>query len=403
MTAKEKYFVKNEKDFQELMESVDEELRNDGFLIFQRPMNAWFKISSRFGLNLIFPPFKKTITEGRFVGDDLTNRIFKWFDDKYGDKLKFDPTWKMVILIRGDAYRMRLPRAYGAFIGICSKKDFGKSASPIAGVNGNLPELNILNLIDEMTQGYVNSLSRSDLENIINCFQTGYSTMNEMETLQAIQLVQQAKGDIDATVSHIFSNPPQYGLSKWSSLQATEKVIKAYIQEKNGNFPFSHDLKKLAQEAQNLGLREIPEALLDLIQCPAGVRYGNPPVNLIESVQAHYACLDICLGVAQQISISRREGKVQLIPNKYYVNGVGHHTRCISVNGDKATMMLFTEVNGNNLEIQYVIDKTAWAEYVRLDISAITRPLEERYQTILRNEAQKREEAIRNIVPYKNK
>jgi len=224
-----------------------------------------------------------------------------------------------------------------------------------------------------------------------------------METLLDIILIQQAKGDIDASVTHIFSNPPQYGLSKWSSLQATEKIIKAYIEEKNNNFPFSHDLKKLAGEAKDLGLRGIPDSLLDLIQCSAGVRYGNPIVNLNEAIQAHQACLDICLGVARQIFVSKRsKGNVQLIPNKYYVNGVGSYTRCISVNGDKATMMLFTEVNGGNLEIQYVIDKKVWAEYVGLDIYAITQPLEERYQTILRNEAKKREEAIRKIVPYKN-
>ncbi len=77
MTNKEIYHVKNEQEFQVLMESVDEELRQEGLLIFQRPMNAWFNISSRFGLNLIYPPFKQTVTEGSYIGDDLTIRIYK--------------------------------------------------------------------------------------------------------------------------------------------------------------------------------------------------------------------------------------------------------------------------------------------------------------------------------------
>jgi hypothetical protein len=37
------------------------------------------------------------------------------------------------------------------------------------------------------------------------------------------ELVKEAIGDIDASVAHLFANQPQFGLSKWSSLQATEK------------------------------------------------------------------------------------------------------------------------------------------------------------------------------------
>ncbi len=394
MKATEKYNVKNEQDFQELMESVDDELRKQGILIFQRPLHAWFNISSRFGLNLVSPPFKKTLTEGSYTGDDLTIRIRQWFDDKYGDKLKFDPTWKMAILIRGDAYRMRLPLILGAVVAICSIDNFGKLKSPAIGTNGNLPEINILDLIDDITSGYVKNLKKEQLKSIFNSFRLGNDARNEMETLGDNILIKQARGDIEAAVSHIFSNPPQYGLSKWASLQASEKTIKAYIEEKNGKFPFSHDLKKLAEEAKNSGLREIPDTLLNLIQCCAGVRYGNPIVNLIESIQAHHACLDICLGVSRQIFVAMRsKGNVTLAPNKYYVDGDGNHTRCISVNGDKAKMMVFV----GKLSIKRIVDKKLWAEFVGLDIFAITQPLEERYQRILKVEAENREEAIRKL------
>lgn len=398
----EEFNIKTKEDFQNLMENVDTELKDKDFQIFQRPLAAWFEISSRFNLNLRFPPFKNIASENSYCGDDLTIRIFQWYENKYGDKLKFDPTWKIAILIRGDAYRLQIPLAFGAFVGVCSKETFGKEP-PSVNSNGELPQMNILNLVDDLTEGYVKTFKSEELKNIFDNFMLGNYARYEMETLLDKALVEQAKGDIEAAVSHIFSNPPQYGLSKWASLQATEKIIKAFIEEKNNTFPFSHDLKKLAEQAEAAGLREIPEALLDLVQCPAGVRYGNPAVNLIESIQAHHACLDICLGVAKQIFVARRsKGDVKLIPNKYYVDGNGNYTRCVSVNGDKAKMMLFSEVSGGNLEIQYVIDKKVWAEYIGLDIFAITQPLEERYQTILRNNAHKREEAIRKIVPYKN-
>jgi hypothetical protein len=172
-------------------------------------------------------------------------------------------------------------------------------------------------------------------------------------------------------------------------LQATEKIIKAYIEEKGSNYPRSHVLKDLTKIAQSLELREVPKSLLDLIQCSPSIRYGNPTVNLVESMQAHQACLNICLGVTKQISVARRsKGDVTLIPNKYYVDGVGNHLRCINVDGEKATMILFSKVHSGNLEIEYEIDKKYWAEFVGLDIFAITQPLEERYQAILRNKAE---------------
>ncbi len=83
--------------------------------------------------------------------------IRQWFDDKYGDKLKFDPTWKMAILIRDDAYRMRLPLILGAVVAICSIENFGDLKSPTIGTNGKLPEINVLSLIDDITKEYVKS------------------------------------------------------------------------------------------------------------------------------------------------------------------------------------------------------------------------------------------------------
>lgn len=403
MNQKEEFSIKTEDDFDNLMEEVDNKLKDENYQIFQRPFNAWFQISSRFGLNLSFPPSNEAPSENNYNGDNLTLRIFEWYKDKYGEKTKVDLTWKMALLIRNDPYKVRLPLGFGAFVATCSIENFGNVKSPLINSQGELPEINILNLVDGLTKNYVKKLNREELKSIFNSFTLGNDARNWIETLLDNLLIQQAKGDIDASVNHIFTNTPQYGLSKWASLQATEKMIKAYIEEKIGKYPFGHNLKILAEKAKQAGLREIPEALLDIIQCPAGIRYGNPAVSLVEAVQAHHACIAICLGVSKQIFFSRQEGKVQLFPNKYYVNGIGQYTRCIRVDGDKATMMLFTEANGGNLEIQYVIDKTVWGEYVRLDIFAITQHLEERYQTIIRNDAKKRDDTIRKIVPYINK
>lgn len=377
MTNKEIYHVKNEQEFQVLMESVDEELRQEGLLIFQRPMNAWFNISSRFGLNLIYPPFKQTVTEGSYIGDDLTIRIYKWYRDKYGDRLNFDPTWKMAILIRGDAFRVRLPLIFGT------------------------PKINIFELIDDLTPTYKSNLKQEEIESIVRQFHIGQRAKNELDSLLDNPLITPVKGDIDASVSHIFTTPPQYGLSKWASLQATEKVIKAFIQEKIGSFEFIHNLKKLAQKAEGVGLHPISETELDLIQCPAGVRYGEPVVNLTEAIQAHQTSLKTCLEIAKQISITKRaKSNIQLTPNNFYVDASDRLVRCINVDTEKAVMMHFNALSPNP-ETEYTVNKDSWAEYVGVDISSITQPFEERYQELLKIKADKKEEAIKKLVPYK--
>ncbi len=70
MNQTEEYSVETEADFLSLMETVDDDLKGKGFQIFQRPFNAWFEISSKFGLNLRFPPFKDVASQNSFRGDD---------------------------------------------------------------------------------------------------------------------------------------------------------------------------------------------------------------------------------------------------------------------------------------------------------------------------------------------
>ena len=81
----------------------------------------------------------------------------------------------------------------------------------------------------------------------------------------------------------------------------------------NDDFEHIHNLKKLAEKAKSLGLIGIPEKHLDLIQCPAGVRYGDITVSLIDAIQAHHASLHTCWGVTEQIS----EIKSQRIRSQY--------------------------------------------------------------------------------------
>jgi hypothetical protein len=126
------------------------------------------------------------------------------------------------------------------------------------------------------------------------------------EAAQHFSLVPEARGNIANAVDLLFSTPPQFGFSKWESLQATEKVLKAFILAKGAKFKFTHILEDLALPAELLGLPPIPRRELREIQCSPEVRYGTIDVAPREAVKAHQAAVSVCGGIA--VSLLRLKG-----------------------------------------------------------------------------------------------
>jgi SEC-C motif/HEPN domain len=367
--------INTEEEFGRLMEAIDQEMREEETPIRARSMEAVGKFTLGYSTSLMHK-------------DPLTTKIHEWFDRRYGDRLKIDPTWKIAVQIRGDLYRLRLPLVFGAANVICSPKQYGITSQATAGSGGRLPTINVLDLIDDFTEEYAKSLTKDELAALFNQFQLGFAAMNEIESISETELVKEAIGDIDASVAHLFANQPQFGLSKWASLQATEKIIKAFISQKGEKYKTTHKLEELASHAESLGLNEIPRPLLDMVQCTPGVRYGDPAVSLSEAVAAHHLALDLCLGVASQIFLTRYfEQAKELEAGKYYTNSLRKEYRCIKVDGDKATIMLFDEVMGKPLEAQFVQDRKYWRQYYILTDPATISRLERRYQAIVAKDA----------------
>ena len=101
-------------------------------------------------------------------------------------------------------------------------------------------------------------------------------------------------------MNHILAKPPHYGLSKWSSLQASEKAFKAFLGNKGIVFPKTHNLYKLAELSASY-VSVSPE-LIKKIQCQASVRYGKVEVSIYEAYSAHLASIELCGLVVNQIS-----------------------------------------------------------------------------------------------------
>lgn len=196
---------------------------------------------------------------------------------------------------------MEFPLAYGTARIQCSR-DLNKERPPvIIGTHGNPPTINPVEFIVGLTQEYASTLTDEELEGISNQFFFGFTAFNRIhEAFDRSELTRQARSDLVASSNHLFHNPPSYGLSKWASLQTAEKVIKQFIIEKGGTPPRHHNLKQLATLAESLGLRQLPEHLLDDIQCSAEVRYGGINVTAQEAVEAQHATLQVCEDIAEQ-------------------------------------------------------------------------------------------------------
>jgi HEPN domain-containing protein len=207
----------------------------------------------------------------------------------------------MGVMLRGDVWRMEFPLAYGTARIQCSR-DLNKERPPVTlGTHDNPPTINPVEFLEGLTQEYASTLTDEELEGILNQFYFGFTAFNRIhEVFVRSNLTRQARSDLVASSDHLFHDPPGYGLSKWASLQTAEKVIKQFIIEKGGTPPRHHNLKQLATLAETLGLRQLPEQLLDDIQCSAEIRYGGITVTAQEAVEAQHATLQVCEDLAEQ-------------------------------------------------------------------------------------------------------
>lgn len=281
--------VKTEDDFNRLMQEIDREVQNENIPLTARSMEAWLRFSSVFRLSLVHR-------------DPLSKKIFDWFNRWYGERAKITgQLGNMGVMLRGDVWRMEFPVVAGTARIECSR-DLNKERPPLTmGTHDNPLTLNPVEAMADLTQEYASTLTDEELEGISNQFFFGFTAFNRIhEAFDRSDLTRQARSDLVASSNHLFHNPPSYGLSKWASLQTAEKVIKQFIIEKGGTPPRHHNLEQLATLAESLGLRQLPEHMLDDIQCSAEVRYGSINVTAQEAVEALHATLQVCEVIAEQ-------------------------------------------------------------------------------------------------------
>lgn len=285
----------NKKEFDLLMKKIDKNLKEQGIPIKARQLHAVKEISKSLEVKVPIVGEEHAV-QGDYSGKSLGAHIKMWYEERYGDKLKVNfRVGDVVILIRKDPYRLRLPQIYGraTLINDVSLRNYPNHAIYVKELKKETLVINVLNCIDGMTTKLAKDLSDGELENIMDFFTKTHKLLTMLEDKERFVYKAKAKSDLKAAVNNILSSNPQPGISKWASLQFVEKVMKGFLKNKLEDIPNTHKLSKLNIMLKNQNIAKIPAEILENIQCNPSVRYDDCSVTLLEAIEAHHASLEI--------------------------------------------------------------------------------------------------------------
>ena len=303
--------IHSDAEFETFMERIDARLRAQRVPFASRSLAGLSLVCQELRISLPGWTEKRPPRPGIYSGMDLAIRIADWFNDRYGDRAAWDPRpGRTVVLLRDDPWEIVLPRFFGSFRLFASATEPSDPVGPVAQPNDVLPRYNVVESVTHLGAGLKRVLSREELNAVSEVFRTALDAYHLMERIAGAPLLREAMGDIDISVAEMLNAPGRYGASKWASLQAAEKAIKAYLTSLGERPKKHHELVRLASSAYEHGLGPIPERLLSTAQATAAVRYREVHVNLTEAAAAHYAALDICAHVASYMATNAPEALV---------------------------------------------------------------------------------------------
>ena len=269
------------------MQAVDAKLKAEGVDITSRPILAGREVGLQFGV-----PVPVAFADASRLPPDirryapLSRAIQKWYSDAYGDRLKVN--WspgRTVVLLDDDLYVMGVPRLLGSARFVTQR-----AFIPHTAVTRGPAIFNTLQAVEGLTPAKASTLSDEALGAAAKAFSSALWASYALEATPH-ELIQIARGDIAAATNALIARGERFGQSKWASLQAGEKVLKAAIALAGGAFSQTHDLGKLGRELNAAGINLDATGLLRAMQCSPKIRYGEEPCSRNEALAAHHASL----------------------------------------------------------------------------------------------------------------
>jgi HEPN domain-containing protein len=287
------YPLKNKREFLKLIEEVNQTLIENNIPIIARPIGIFAE-----KLKVSLPI---TNTYGIFLQEyvPLVEHVHEWYEERYGERLKSDfRLGNSVTIIQGDPWRIKIPLVYGRVnVFFCPPEEVPDKAPEKGAII-----INMLDLIEYFPKEKIYSLDLIERNRIISFFSLAYDAFYSIDAVRRNPLITSALSDIDSAVSHIMDKKAQYGLSKWSTLQFSEKLLKSYLIKKGTKPPKSHNVIKLHSLAVKHGMPAIKQKILISIQCQPSVRYEEEYITLENAINSHLASLILCFVVANAMN-----------------------------------------------------------------------------------------------------
>lgn len=292
--------ISTKDQFSALMTDVDESLKGDGVPITARQIQGWIRVCKKLKLSL---PLMGEAIPNIYEGESLSGHICDWFRARYGERLKIDfsPGY-FPIEIHSDLYLVRLPMIFGS-AALFVDRSLRPPHDQLNRISRKPNPLNILDLIVDLTESARQSLSDDELNSISQACITALDQSSAWQ--MAGKEFQDAVAD-DLKLSATLAVEGKLGLSRWHSLQSSEKALKSYIKNSGSTAPHIHDLKKLHSKAAQAGLSTIGLIDLTSAQCKADVRYEKKSSTQSETLTANEAARRICTAIATQLSEQKR-------------------------------------------------------------------------------------------------
>lgn len=302
--------VRDEQHFIELITAIDDALKARSVAPRARPLLAVHEFCKLTHEELSLMA-RGEPRPGCYSGDDLSVRIERWYDAQYGRKLDIQfRVGGVVVLVRGDPWRFELPLILGGgppFLLTCdAAQPTTVPKTPIAYRAGDPIEhvvfvYNVLDALVDFPPALARSLSAAERRDLLASFALGRAAYEPLRAARQVPLVAAATADLYTSVEQLGDQVRHCGNSKWASLQAVEKLLKAFLAGAGDQAPRVHQLVLLAELAERSGLTPVDRQDLVAVQCAADVRY-EAAVTVADAVQAHHAALRLVAHIAPRLS-----------------------------------------------------------------------------------------------------
>ncbi|MBU1426085.1 MAG: hypothetical protein KKH12_12975 [Gammaproteobacteria bacterium] len=274
--------------FENAICDIDSKLAAESTPISLRPMLAIVsifqlhqvagRIAHPFKPNLCFP-----VTEM-----NLSDHVNKWYSEKYGNKLKIDPSpAQFPLMIEGAVYQCRIPLIYGSFTVLAAKERFSDNRV-----------LNAVDHITDLPQHVRERLSGEFESQILAMFETCYEVTNKLKHRKS-DLIKSASSDIHVSCELLCGYKTNSSLSAWHSLQFAEKCLKEFISQFEPP-RLIHDVKELVKTAKKFGY--VPDTRLNfgLFDFGPSVRYSPEHFQLEQAVFINHESWRVAFNVLKQ-------------------------------------------------------------------------------------------------------